>query len=168
VQLRGDPHLEAVALDGFPEPPFDDEFGGGGREEVTFLRRSVDLLVPGGILVLVCPVGQVYGRWEMCELVDTWFEDVEVYLVPEDFRRFNECVVFGRRRKAGLPEVQSRTQGALTVRDIRYCSAAPIDRLARLGEPQFHRWDDGWPDPGSRKAKLDIWELPFSPGPKRF
>jgi hypothetical protein len=41
----------------FLNPPFDDEFGGGGREEVTFLRRSVDLLVPGGILVLVCPVG---------------------------------------------------------------------------------------------------------------
>jgi hypothetical protein len=107
-------------------PPFDDEFGGGGREEVTFLHRSVDLLVPGGILVLVCPVGQVYGRWEMCELIDTWFEVVELYLFPDDVRRFNECVVFGRRRKSALPEAQVRTQGVLTVRDIRYCSAAPI------------------------------------------
>jgi hypothetical protein len=149
-------------------PPFDDEFGGGGREEVTFLRRSVDLLVPGGILVLVCPVGQVYGRWEMCELIDTWFADVELYLFPDDVRRFNECVVFGRRRKAALPEAQVRTQGVLTVRDIRYCSAAPIDRLARLGETQFHRWDKGWPDPSSRKADLDVWETPFSPGPRRF
>ena len=40
-------------------PPFDDEFGGGGREETSFLRQAVDLLVPGGILVLVCPVNQV-------------------------------------------------------------------------------------------------------------
>ena len=149
-------------------PPFDDEFGGGGREEVTFLRRSVDLLVPGGILVLVCPVGQVYGRWEMCELIDTWFADVELYLFPDDLRRFNECVVFGRQRKSALPEAQVRTQGVLTIRDIRYCSAAPIDRLARLGEPQFHHWDGGRPDPGSRKADLDVWDLPFSPGPKRF
>ena len=35
-------------------PTFDDEFGGGGREETSFLRQAVDLLVPGGILVLVC------------------------------------------------------------------------------------------------------------------
>jgi Uncharacterised methyltransferase family (DUF6094) len=174
VRLLGPCSFEATRISRqslsmvFLNPPFDDEFGGGGREEVTFLRRSVDLLVPGGILVLVCPVGQVYGRWEMCELIDTWFEDVELYLFPDDFRRFNECVVFGRRRKAGLPEAQVRTQGVLTVRDIRYCSAAPIDRLARLGEPQFHRWDGGWPDAGSRKADLEVWELPFSPGPKRF
>src|SRR5262245_51054251 len=149
-------------------PPFDDEFGGGGREEVTFLRRSVDLLVPGGILVLVCPVGQVYGRWEMCELIDTWFEDVELYLFPDDVRRFNECVVFGRRRKGALPEAQVRTQGVLTVRDIRYCSAAPTDRLARLGEPQFVSWRHDWPDTGSRRLGLDVWELPFCSGPKRF
>ena len=43
-------------------PPFDDEFGGGGREEVKFLRQAVDLLVPGGILVQVCPVNQVFGE----------------------------------------------------------------------------------------------------------
>ena len=149
-------------------PPFDDEFGGGGREEVTFLRQAVDLLVPGGILVLVCPVKQVFGAGPMCELLDTWFETLELYLFPDACRKFNECVVFGRRRKVALPDAHIHTQGVLTSRDIRYCSAAPIDRLARLGEPQFHRWDDGWPDAGSRKTDIDVWELPFSPGPKRF
>jgi hypothetical protein len=149
-------------------PPFDDEFGGGGREEVTFLRQAVDLLVPGGILVLVCPVNQVYGRWEMCELIDTWFEGVELYLFPDDFRRFNECVIFGRRRKTALPDAQIRTQGVLTVRDIRYCSAVPTAQLARLGETQFLRWHHGWPDAGSRKSDLALWELPFSAGPRRF
>jgi hypothetical protein len=52
----------------------------------------------------------------------------------------------GRRRKAALPEAQLRTQGVMTVRDVRYCSAAPIERLARLGEAQFRRRDGGWPD----------------------
>jgi Uncharacterised methyltransferase family (DUF6094) len=140
----------------------------GGREEVTFLHRSVELLVPGGILVLVCPANQVFGRSEMCELIDTWFEDVELYLFPDDFRRFNECAVFGRRRKSALPEAQARTQGVLTVREDRYCSAVPSADLARLGEPQFLRWKHGWPVPEARKANLDVWELPFSPGPKRF
>jgi hypothetical protein len=149
-------------------PPFDDEFGGGSREEVTFLRQAVDLLVPGGILVLVCPVKQVFGAGPMCELLDTWFESLEVFLFPDDCRKFNECVVFGRRRKVALPDAHIHTQGVLTSRDIRYCSAAPIDRLARLGEAQFHRWDDGWPDARSRKTDIDVWELPFSPGPKRF
>jgi hypothetical protein len=43
-------------------PPFDDEFGGGGREEPTFLRRAIDPLVPGGIHVLVCPVHEISKR----------------------------------------------------------------------------------------------------------
>jgi hypothetical protein len=80
-------------------PPFDDEFGGGGREEVKFLRQAVDLLVPGGILVLVCPINQVFGASQMCELIDTWFEQVEVYLFPDGCRSFRQCVVLGCRRK---------------------------------------------------------------------
>jgi hypothetical protein len=88
-------------------PPFDDEFGGGGREEVKFVRQAVDLLVPAGILVLVCPVNQVYGSYEMCSLLDTWFDRIEVYLFPDDCRSFRECVVLGRRRKTALPDTQS-------------------------------------------------------------
>ena len=82
--------------------PFDDEFGGGGREETSFLRQAVDLLVPGGILVLVCPVNQVYGKSQMCELLDTWFDQLELYLFPDHCRQYSECVVFGRRRKTAL------------------------------------------------------------------
>ena len=52
-------------------PPFDDEFGGGGREETSFLRQAVDLLVPGGILVLVCPVNQVFGAEPACASCST-------------------------------------------------------------------------------------------------
>jgi hypothetical protein len=149
-------------------PPFDDEFSGGGREEVKFLRHAVDLLIPAGILVLVCPVNQVYGRHEMCTLLDTWFEHIELYLFPDNCRSFRECVVFGRRRKTALPETHIRDQGALTIRGIRYRSAAPIEQLARLGELQFVEWNGGCPDPDSRKTEHDVWELPFSQGPKRF
>ena len=149
-------------------PPFDDEFGGGGREEVKFLRQAVDLLVPGGILVLVCPVNQVYGRHEMCDLLDTWFEQMELYLFPDNCRSFRECVVIGRRRKTALPQAQVYTQGVLTSRGIRYYSAAPIAQLARLGEPQFDEWHYGTPDPASRKTELDVWELPYSIAPNRF
>jgi hypothetical protein len=149
-------------------PPFDEEFGGGGREEVKFLRQAVDLLVPGGILVLVCPVNQVYSRHEMCELIDTWFDQLELYLFPDQCRSFRECVIFGRRRKTALPDGRIRDQGVLSIRGIRYCTAAPVVHLARLGELQFGKWEFGQPDTAPRKAALDVWELPFSTGPKRF
>ena len=149
-------------------PPFDDEFGGGGREETTFLRHAVDLLVSGGILVLVCPVHQVYGKSQMCELLDTWFDQLELYLFPDECRSYKECVVFGRRRKTALTDELVFTEGILTSRGIRRCSAVPIAKLARLGEPQFLRWRYGEPDTSSRKPELDTWELPFSVAPKRF
>jgi len=149
-------------------PPFDDEFGRGGREEVTFLRQAVDLLVPGGILVMVCPVSQVYGKSQMCELLDTWFEQLELYLFPDHCRTYNECVVFGRRRKSALTDELISQEGILTSRGIRRSSAAPIARLARLGEPQFLRWRYAEPDSASCKPELDTWELPFSSAPRRF
>jgi len=149
-------------------PPFDDELNGGGREETSFLRQAVDLLVPGGILVLVCPVNQVYGKSRMCELLDTWFDQIELYLFPDHCRQFNECVVFGRRRKTALTDELIFEKGILTTRGIRRCSAAPITGLARLREPQFLRWRLAEPDSASRKPEIDTWELPFSVAPKRF
>ena len=149
-------------------PPFDDQFGAGGREEVAFLRQAVDLLVPGGILVHVSPVNQVFGASRMCELLDTWFDQLELYLFPDDCRSFRECVVFGRRRKTALTDDLIFSEGILRSRGISRCSAAPIAKLARLGEPQFLRWRYAEPDTTSRKPELDIWELPFSIAPKRF
>ena len=149
-------------------PPFDDEFGGGGREETAFLRQAVDLLVPGGILVLVCPVNQVYGKNRMCELLDTWFDQIELYLFPDHCRKYNECVVFGRRRKLALTDELIAEEGILAGRNIRRRSTAPVVKLARLGEPQFLRWRLAEPDSASRKPELDTWELPFSVAPKRF
>jgi hypothetical protein len=50
---------------GYLHPPFDDQFSASGREEVAFLRQTIDLLVPGGVLVQVSPVNQVSGRSAM-------------------------------------------------------------------------------------------------------
>jgi hypothetical protein len=148
--------------------PFDDEFGGGGRKETTFLRQAVDLLVPAGILVMVCPVNQVYGKSVMCELLDTWFEQLEPYLFPDRCRSFKECIVFGRRRKTALTNDLILQEGILANRGIRRCFAAPVAKLARLGEPQFLLWRNAEPDTASRKADLDTWELAYSTAPRRF
>ena len=121
---------EVVPLD---NGPFDDEFGGGGREEVSILRRAVDLLVPGGVLVQVRPVNQVFGKSRMCELLDTWFDQLELFLFPDYCRHYNECVVFGLRRKSALTDELIYEEGILTNRGIRRCSAAPVAERARLG-----------------------------------
>ncbi len=77
VRLLGPCSFEATRISkhsfslGYLSPPFDDEFGGGGREETKFVSQAVELLVFGGILVLVRPVNQVYGKVRMCELLDT-------------------------------------------------------------------------------------------------
>jgi len=149
-------------------PPFDDELNGGGREETSFLRQAVNLLVLGGILVLVCPGNQVYGKSRMCELLDTWFDQIELFLFADHCRTYNECVVFGRRRKTALSDELIFEEGILTTRGIRRRSAAPIASLARLGEPQFLRWRYAEPENASRKPELDTWELPFSVAPRRF
>jgi hypothetical protein len=52
--------------------PYDDEFGGGGREEVTFLRPAIDLLVPAGVLVMICPVNQVFGACVPAAITCCW------------------------------------------------------------------------------------------------
>jgi len=120
----------------------------------------VDLLVPGGILVLVCPVNQVYGRHEMCELLDTSFEQIELYLFPDRHRKYTEGVVFARRRKTALTRELIFEDGILTSRGIGRCSAAPVARLARLGEPQFLKWHYAQPDSASRKPDLP-WGHPW-------
>jgi hypothetical protein len=46
----------------YVNPPFDNELGGGRREEQTFATRATHLLVPRGILVLVCPLRALVGN----------------------------------------------------------------------------------------------------------
>jgi hypothetical protein len=104
----------------------------------------------------------------MCELLDTWFDQLELFLFPDECRSLRECVVFGRCRKSALTDDLIFSEGILRSRGISRCSAAPIAKLARLGEPQFSRWRHAEPDTTTRKPELDSWELPFSTGPKRF
>ncbi len=150
-------------------PPFDDQLDGGGREETGFLKQSVDLLVPGGILVLVCPVNQVFGKRQMCGLLDTWFDQLELYLFPDHCRQFNECVVFGRRRKTALPDelIYERRHPD---EPWRPSMLGRTDRTARSAWANRSSANGSYaePDIASRKPELDTWELPPSIAPKRF
>lgn len=77
-------------------PPFDDELGGGQRQELTFTQHAMRLLKTGGLLVLVVPETAV--SWAFAQYIDEWFDDVSVYRFPEHVRPFKELCIFGRRR----------------------------------------------------------------------
>lgn len=79
-------------------PPFDDEIGGGERVESMFLHRATQLLVPGGVLCLVCPE-HVAKKDEVLDLLYAQYEKLKLVRFPEDFRPFGEVAILGVRRK---------------------------------------------------------------------
>lgn len=89
-------------------PPFDD-LGGGSNErmELTFFRRSTELLRPGGVGVLVCPE-HVATTISMKEFWLEWYDYITMARFPPHCRRFNEVFMFGRRRRERAPSSESR------------------------------------------------------------
>ena len=95
----------------FLNPPFDDEFGGGQRTEVEFLRQATPWLKPGGVLCFVCPERVVLGynadlRFggepysDAADFLKTYYDQVTVLKkFPEEVRKFKEVVVLAVKRK---------------------------------------------------------------------
>ena len=89
------------------------------RLERTFLYKSTPLLATGGILVFVVPHYALDE--EMRSHLARNYQDVRVFMAPE--QRFRQCVVIGRRRKAGNPskaiqDVLARAQASVDGADV--------------------------------------------------
>lgn len=83
------------------------------RLERTFLRKCTPYLAYGGILVYIVPHYALDD--EIRAHLARNYDDVRVFMAPE--RRFRQCVVIGRRRKAGnatrvVQEMLARAQTA--------------------------------------------------------
>jgi SAM-dependent methyltransferase len=79
-------------------PPYDHDAGGEHRMEISFLRSTLDVLVPGGVLVYIIPQ-HVLG-YEMCaRTLLGYFEHLVIRRFPDgEFERFRQVVVLGVRR----------------------------------------------------------------------
>jgi predicted RNA methylase len=76
-------------------PPFDDELGGGGREETAFLSRAIGVIVPGGVLGLVIPEDQL--SWKIRRIMSEHFRHIRVFVPPDELRPFREIIVTATR-----------------------------------------------------------------------
>ena len=167
-------------------PPFDyDGSGSGTREEQNFVQRSYDLLAKDGILILVCPIKVIIGRYEFAGMMDSMFEHIEIYRFPDAHRPYNEVVVFGKKRTAQLDRYDCADKGDLRKRGWHDYAASdlPIGALPELGDAAPNEWKrprDSYYGPkrdlsnplvwrsGETRLLLDMWQLPFAWAPKRF
>lgn len=72
-------------------------FEGRSRLEKLFYERTIWLLQPDGVLVLIVPRSVLDE--EFCGWIAGHFTDVEAFLAPE--QKFKQVVVLGRRRRSG-------------------------------------------------------------------
>lgn len=92
----------------FLNPPYGDtvadkaatgDAGRSDRLEKVFLRRTLDGLQLGGVLVLIVPHYVV--DTDLAGILARNFKRLQLFMAPEP--RFKQCVVFGVRRRAGVP-----------------------------------------------------------------
>ena len=134
-------------------PPFDDELGGGKREEMRFTELSTRKLVPRGILVLVCPVKALVGNREFVQYIDANFEDVAVYKFPDGddpdtekaLRNYNEIVVIGKKRGSAIPLDAIERVGALHAMQMQWRGYITTESLPALGQMLPKHYTSGRP-----------------------
>ena len=67
-------------------PPYDFAAGGEGRVEHQFLERAANLLVDGGMMVLVCPQ-DIAESYATNTFFDEHFERISAMTFPAEVRR---------------------------------------------------------------------------------
>src|ERR1700757_5174942 len=90
----------------FLNPPYDwavrEEGEKSERLEHQFLLRFTSKLVDRGILALIVPI-HVLSR--SSTFLSNWYEDIRVYkFPPEDYKVFNQVVLFGRKKPKSTPD----------------------------------------------------------------
>lgn len=85
-------------------PPFDYSYG-GQRVEEQFLWRATEWLMPGGVMVLVCPEDVVKEFTDARQHFIRNYENVMIVPFPEAHRPFNEVIVFGHKRSRPTTDV---------------------------------------------------------------
>lgn len=109
-------------------PPFDSaltQCSSAKRMEFLFLNAVSPLLCDGGVLALVAPEAAI-ENYAMQRALVSKFDDLSIVKFPEPYRKFNEVVVLGSKRK--------HDTDWFTREWSRSCSLSPIIGQYRLPE----------------------------------
>ena len=137
----------------YVNPPFDDELGGGGREEQMFVREATRFLEDGGILVLVLPSTAIINNRTFCEYLDATYESIRIFTFPRHVRPYKEMVIIGRKRKIPLNASDARSQGDLHAMGLSWRSFGWDNALGPIdGRRYVH--------PSPHSNKLHVVETP--------
>ena len=117
----------------YVNPPFDNELGGGRREEQAFTQRATRLLVPKGILVLVAPLTAVAGNRRFVEYLDSHYEEIKVFQFPKHCQPYHEIVVIGRKRRVEIPVSALHEHGDLHKMEFQWRNYGWEGRLSTIG-----------------------------------
>ena len=173
------PHSWSVA---YVNPPFDDEIGGGRREEYRFLEKILIQMSPGGIMVLVCP-WNVMRSDDVLDHVASNYEDIRIYKAPDgcdengnDYRPHNEIVCIAKRRSAPLPRDLLSLHSELHKAGWgQYYFRPEVSMLPEIGSPWFGlslKKDDRWGgftnviQCGEPEAEIAKYKLPSQSPPR--
>jgi predicted RNA methylase len=161
-------------------PPFDDEIGGGQREEEAFVKQAALQVSPDGVLCLVMPWRQLKGKYGLIAAIDSNFDRIRIYRFPDEHRKFDEIVLFGVKRKAKLDHDSMDKFGCLRARfrlddyhDAPQDTAFPV--IGEVWDSPFHYEIDQSRSWGRRtlvrdaaETEIGVYELPWTHAPKRF
>lgn len=106
-------------------PPYQDEIGGGGRVELSFLARATRLLVTGGILVFICPE-HVSDSHDIRDLLRGHYTDIRRLPFPK--QQFGEVIVLARKRSKPIPWYQAEP--------LEYDAECGIYEIPASGKPK--------------------------------
>jgi predicted RNA methylase len=150
----------------YVNPPFDSELGGGRREEEAFVQSASAVLASKGVLVLVCPIGALCGNRSFINLLESRFDQVQVFKFPVDQRKYKEIVLFGVRRDVDLPATPDSRRGQLDAWRYAYRQSEIESHLALVGKP--HHALDLYGGIESRDLGVHVYSLPHAYPPHVF
>lgn len=96
----------------FVNPPFDDEIGGGGRVESSFISKAISEVQDDGVVIIVIPE-KVLLRGDVSSLILNKLYQVEWCEFPASERKFGEVCIFGYKKK------ESFVDPAVTIADLK-------------------------------------------------
>jgi hypothetical protein len=149
----------------YVNPPFDDELGGGQRNELTFLRECHHLLCTDGVLAFVVPWNTICNS-EVKMHCDTHYREAYLYRFPT--LKYNEACYIGIKRS--IPWVTEKAYGDGFLHNQLKCGnyyggPAGAEDLDPLGTPAS-TWEEG-KRTGVEQA-LRVWRIPSTWRPSRF